>query len=397
MKLSLRPVPSKQRLQGVPVLVRVDWNVPLKEGSFESSLKLSRSIPFVKQLSKRGAVVILLTHIGRPKKYDNQLSSKRLVKIMDKYGLDIQFHPETVSKKSERMRLKLKLSKAKPGSVHLLENVRFEKGEEQNDRRLAQAYAELGDMFINDAFASSHRMHVSVVGIAKLLPSYAGPSLIEEVSKLGRLLAKPPTPFIAIIGGKKLSTKIPVIKQLLSVCDKILVGGAMATPFFVGQGKSVGVSYLERESIKEAKRLSKNKEILLPSDVMVTDRLSVSPVVRRVDIGKIEKKDMIVDIGPKTMAEWAKLIDTAKTILWNGPVGLSECKPCGNGSRFIARVVAARSNGKAFGVAGGGDTLPIIEQTRTGKWLDFVSTGGGAMLEFIALKGKLPGINVLLK
>lgn len=396
MKSNLRTLSPTHKIKGIPILVRVDWNVPEAAArGLEGSLKLERSVPYIKQLAKRGAIVILLTHFGRPKRKDKIHSTHFLVKRMKHYGFDMAFHPESVSKPEERKKLADRLAKAKPGSIHLLENVRFEKGEEKNAISLAKAWASLGYFFVNDAFASCHRAHASVVGIAKILPSYAGPSLLEEVAHLERLLGKPASPFVAVIGGKKLSTKIPVMKELLSRCDKVLVGGAMATPFLVAKKIQIGKSYLEKASIKEAAKLLKKSGLVLPVDAIVTDKISTNPKLKRVLIDAIGKKDIGVDIGPSTLAAWAKIIGSAKTILWNGPVGLTECRSCGNGSRFLARVIAARSKGPAFGVAGGGDTLPILAETKTAKWFDFISTGGGAMLEFLSLKGKLPGITVL--
>ena len=212
---------------------------------------------------------------------------------------------------------------------------------------------------------------------------------------LERLISKPSSPFIGVIGGKKLSTKIPVMKTLLAQCDAVLVGGAMATPFLAAKKMQIGKSYLEKASITEAGKLLKKPGLLLPIDVMVTDKLVSNPVLRRVMVDAIGKQDIIVDVGPSTLAAWSKIVGTAKTILWNGPLGWTESEACGNGSRFMARVIALRTKGRAFGVAGGGDTLPILAQTKTAKWFDFVSTGGGAMLEFLSLKGKLPGITIL--
>jgi len=396
MKLNLRTFSPKQKIKGAPILVRVDWNVPEAAArGLEGSLKLERSVSFIKQLSKRGAVVILLTHFGRPKRKDKVHTTQFLAKRMKRYGLTIAFHPESVSKPADRKRLADRLLKAKPGSIHLLENVRFERGEEKNAVPLSKAWASLGDIFINDAFASCHRAHASVVGIAKIIPSYAGPSLTEEVEHLGRLLEKPTSPFVAVIGGKKLSSKIPVIKVLLDRCDKVLVGGAMATPFLSAKKLQVGKSYLEKASIKEAAKLLKKPGLMLPLDVMVAEKLVPNPKLRRVKVDAIGKKDIVVDIGPSTLASWSKTIATSKTVLWNGPVGWTECKPCGNGSRFLARIIATRAKGPAFGVSGGGDTLPILAETKTAKWFDFISTGGGAMLEFLSLKGKLPGITAL--
>lgn len=399
MKIALRTFSSRKPLRGRVVLVRVDWNVPAN-GSAErdASLKIERSLPLLKELKKRGAKVVVLTHLGRPAKRDKWFSTQPLVRLLrETYGSEIAYHPESVANKAEHAALRSKLATATPGSIHLLENVRFLKGEETNEKKLAQAYADLGDIFINDAFASCHRAHASVVGIAKLLPSYAGPSLVEEVSALSRLLDHPKSPFIAVIGGLKLTTKLPVIEALCRVCDEVLIGGAMATAFFKAQKMEVGKSTHEKEGVALAKKLLKCKNIRLPEDVVVTTKVTASPALRRVSVDAIGKKDMIVDVGPKTLKAWAEIIASASTIVWNGPVGLIECATCGFGSRFLARVIGARAKGKAFGVAGGGDTLPAIHATKTESHFDFVSTGGGAMLDFIALKGRLPGLMVLLR
>lgn len=399
MKIALRTLSSKKSLRGRVVIVRVDWNVP-SNGSIErdASLKIERSLPLLKDLKKRGAKVVLLTHLGRPSKRDRRFSTKPLERLLrETYGLDLTYHSESVANKSEYATLQSALASATPGSVHLLENVRFLKGEEENSKTLAKAYADLGDVFINDAFASCHRAHVSVSGIAKLLPAYAGPSLVEEVSALSRLLDHPKSPFVAVIGGLKLSTKLPVIEALCRICDDVLIGGAMATAFFKAQKTEVGKSAHEKEGVALAKKLLKHKNIHLPQDVVVTTRVTSDPVLRRVSVDAIAKKDMIVDVGPKTLKAWNGIVGDASTIVWNGPVGLIECAPCGFGSRFLARTIGARAKGKAFGVAGGGDTLPVIHATKTEHHFDFVSTGGGAMLDFLALKGRLPGLMVLLR
>ncbi|MEI7512866.1 MAG: phosphoglycerate kinase [Candidatus Uhrbacteria bacterium] len=404
MKLDLRTLSKTAKLKGVPVLVRVDWNVPLSGlMEREDSLKIERSIPLLKDLKKRGAIVIVLTHLGRPKRREAKYSTKPLAALIKQaYGMNIEHHTEMVSKSAERARLKQALSKAEQGSVHLLENVRFELGEEKNEKALSKAYAELGDLFINDAFASCHRAHVSVVGISKMIASYAGPSLVEEVGALIKIIDRPASPFIAIVGGLKLSTKLPVIEALASVCDTVMIGGAMATPFLKAKKLEIGKSVFEKEGVAIAAKLLKKKNIVLPEDVVVAPfKLQASSFklqdLRRIAVNQLEKRDMIVDVGPKTLKAWGETIQNAKTILWNGPIGLVENPSCGFGSRFLARVIGKRSKGKAYGVAGGGDTIPVIVKSKTEHQFDFVSTGGGAMLEFIAKRGKLPGVMALLR
>ncbi len=386
-------------MKGQRILVRVDWNIPLEgEMEPEALLKIERSLVTIYDLAKRGAIVILLTHLGRPKKREAALSTKQLVPIVKRlYGLELTYHKEIVSNKTEREWLVTSLSEAEEGSIHLLENVRFEEGEEKNSVALSKAYAMLGDVFVNDAFASCHRSHASVAGIAKQLPSFAGGSLQEEVKMLSVFLKKPQRPFVAVVGGKKLTTKLPVIKALLKMCDAVMVGGAMSHACFVAQGISIGGSYVEKEGIVEAQKLVQAPNLFLPTDVILAKSVSKDAELVRSPISSIGKKMMVVDAGPATLKVWAEKIQGAKTVLWNGPIGVTEIKSMGAGSRFLARVIGARSRGAAFGVAGGGDTIPVITQTKTQDWFDFVSTGGGAMLEFIVLKGCLPGLVPLLK
>ncbi len=388
--MKLRSLSPSKKLHGVPVLVRVDWNVPT-EGAFaaEDSLKLTRSIPFIQSLSARGAVVIILTHLGRPKKRERTLSTRQLVPRLKKLGLDLIFHPEPP--------VSVTLETAKPGSVHLLENVRFEAGEEKNSPVLVQAYARLGRLFMNDAFATCHRKHASVLGLAKAFGSnaYASPGLIEEVTQLSKLLETPKRPFVAVVGGKKLTTKMPIIKTLLQECDAVLVGGAMATPFFRAQKLEIGKSFCEDQAIPAARAVAKHRNLFLPADVMVAPRIDANMKPKPKLIAHLGKKDVIVDVGPATLVAWGSLLRQAKTILWNGPVGVTEVRAGGFGTRFLARHIGVHARGPAFAIAGGGDTIPVIYQTKTESGFDFISTGGGAMLEFIANKGDLPGLEPL--
>lgn len=394
MRMQLRSLTTAPSLAGMRVLVRVDWNVPL-DGSLEpeASLKIKRSLETIDWLRKKKAVVILLTHLGRPQGLEEKYSTGHLVKMAKHvYKLDLVFHGERVSQAKECKKLLNELEKAPHGSVHLLENVRFEGGEEKNALSLAKAYASLGQFFINDAFASCHRAHASVIGIARLLPSYAGLSLQAEVTALSQLIQKPRSPTLAIVGGAKLSTKIPVLKALLSQYDHVCVGGAMATTIFAAQGKEIGASFIEESALSVAKQVAKQPNLVLPLDVMVTKRIGPRMSLRAIAIDDIVSDDRVVDVGPKTRAAWGRLIQSSQTILWNGPVGIVEQHASAEGSRFLARAIGLHAKGRAFGVAGGGDTIPVISQTRTLSWFDHVSTGGGALLEFVSVKGKLPGL-----
>lgn len=394
--MKLRTLPASLTLTGKRVLVRVDWNVPKAHASLDDSLRITRSLPLVHDLSARGATVILLTHLGRPTRRDLRYSTRPLsVLLKRRHNLSTTFHPESVSDARGRKRLQERLAQAEAGSVHLLENVRFEAGEDKNDRKLAKAYAELADIYINDAFGASHRAHTSLVALAKALPAYAGPALVTEVEALSRLLNRPSRPFVAILGGLKLSTKLPLLSKLLRSCDQVMVGGAMAATCMAAKGMAVGASTVERPLIKQIKTIIGSSKLILPVDVKV--RRGRERALYRRPADQVEKGDVIVDVGPATLAAWAARIKKAKTIMWNGPVGISEEQATGAGTRFLARAIAARAKGPVFGVAGGGDTLPVITQTRTSEWFDHVSTGGGAMLAFVAGDGKLPGLEPLSK
>ncbi len=389
--MKLRTLPPATLLKGKRVLLRLDWNIPLGGHVDPSeSLKIERSLQTLKWLTGKGAIVIVLTHLGRPKHRDAEHSTHRLVGLLQRrYRLKVAFHPESVMRPAEHERLMRLLSTATSGSIHLLENVRFEFGEEENDPDLAAAYASLGDLFINDAFASCHRAHASVVGIVKRLPSYAGPELVAEVAALERLLVHPRKPFIAIVGGLKISSKIGVLRSLFSKCQSVFLGGAMATTVWAAMHKPTGSSFVEKDALLEARALAQNKKIVLPIDVGVT-RVQDKELVEYRPVDDVQSGEMIVDVGPKTLEDWAKRLKKAKTILWNGPVGVAEEKASAAGSRRLAQIIGGCP--QAFTVVGGGDTLPLIVATRMEKHIRHVSTGGGALLEFIAKKGKLPGI-----
>ncbi len=359
-------------------------------------MKMSRSITTVQALAKRGAVVLVATHLGRPKGRDPKLSTRRLARIAAiRYGVDLTFIPDALDTPNGSKAAQSRIADAKPGAIFLLENVRYYKGEEKNEVKLAKAYASLADLFMNDAFASCHRSHASVVGIAKQLPRYAGPTLVEEVVALTKLITKPKHPFVAIIGGAKLTTKFPVLSTLLKAADTVCVGGAMANAFFKSQRKEIGKSFVEKEGVVIARKLLKNKKLQLPVDVVVASKIAVGARAHAVPVGKVKKSEAIGDIGPETMRAWSQTIKQAKTIVWNGPLGVTEIPSFRHGSMVVARVIAERSKGKAYGVVGGGDTLPVVLDSGMSEWIDHLSTGGGAMLEFIAKNGRLPGLLAL--
>lgn len=396
MSMKLRALPSKTSLKGKRVLLRVDWNVPVA-GPFsgEKALKLERTFGTIRNLADRGAVVIVMTHLGRPKGRDPKLSTEKLAHIAHGMSdIPIHFCGEALDAPTGLKKAQDLVHVAKPGTVFLLENVRFLKGEETDAPTLAKAYASLGDLFINDAFAASHRKHASVVGVAKLLPSYAGPSLAAEVTALSKLLEKPKRPYIAVVGGAKLTTKLGVLESLLTVADRVLVGGAMAHPFFAAKKLKIGKSLIEKKGIVIAKKLLKNPKLALPTDAVVSLKLDPKKA-HVVFLNGVKATEVIGDIGTETMMTWSLWLKKAKTVVWNGPVGVAEIPTFSHGSLVLARVIASKSKGPCFGVVGGGDTLPVVAKSGMGEWFDHISTGGGAMLEFIAKKGDLPGLRVL--
>ncbi len=398
MHMKLPVLSSAKNLKGQRIFLRVDWNVPVK-GAFasEDSLKLTQPLAYIKQLAERGAIVLIATHLGRPKGREAELSASRLATRLSTHNFNPQFLGEALDTKEGLAKAQDLVQRAKPGKVFLLENVRFYAGEEKNDPKLAKAYASLADIFVNDAFASSHRKHASIVGIAKPLPHFAGPDLVKEVAALEKLLLKPKHPYLAIIGGAKLTTKLPIIKTLLKIADKVLIGGAMAHAFYAAKRMEIGKSFVEKEGISVARKMLKNPKIVLPLDAVVAKKVAPGAAARTALVSAIKKSDAIGDIGPKTMLAWSAEIRKAKTLVWNGPLGVADIPAFSHGSLVIARAMAMRSKGKAYGVVGGGDTLPVIAASGMGEWFDYVSTAGGAMLEFIANRGKLPGLDVLKK
>lgn len=395
--MKLRTLTINKRDGCARAYVRVDWNIPLsgKPGHGEL-LKVERSVPLLESLRKNGVIAIILTHLGRPKGRDEWYSTQRLAEIVrDFTGLPIKYLDAELSTERGREEFAKRLDRFVPGDLVLLENVRFQPGEEDCEAGLVSAYAEHADIFINDAFASCHRNHASVTGLAKALPSYAGPSLLKEVTMLEPLIKRPKHPYYAFIGGAKLSTKVPVIEKLLRVADKVFIGGAMAHPFFAAKRIRIGKSLLDKQEVPAAKKLLKNKKLVLPTDVCVAGKLDKNAKPQCLPVSRIKASDMIGDVGTETMRDWAEEVRMARTIVWNGPVGVTELAAFSHGSLVLGRAVASRSKGKAYGVAGGGDTLPVLERTDMSEWFDWISTGGGAMLEFIAQGGALPGLKAL--
>jgi phosphoglycerate kinase len=426
--MKLRSVKDLKGLKNKRVLLRVDFNVPLQNGRVKDDWRIRAVLPTLDLLRKKGAKIILISHLGRPTptfspyfakgktggvRGGKKFSLKPVFGYLKKMvNFKIDFTNAAVGSKV----LDKKIKALKPRSALMLENIRFCAGEEKNDSDFAKKLAGLGDIFVNDAFAVSHRDCSSITGIVKFLPSYAGLNLGREVEVLGNVLKKPKKPMVVLMGGAKISVKIGVIKRLLPKSKVILLGGALANNFLKAGGWRIGDSLYDKEGLGVAKKFLKNGKIIWPTDAVITNFKKVeirqvdfkqpphSPPISRSETGGVRggQKNLcprgwkIVDIGPRTIKLFSDYIRKAQTIVWNGPMGYFEDPRFSYGTMSMAQVVGARSTGKAFGVVGGGETIEALKKSGMEKYIDWVSTGGGAMLEFLE-KGTLPGIKPLLK
>ena len=393
-KKSVRDLTDAQ-LRGKRVLLRVDFNVPLNDNQeITDDTRIRAALPTIELLLERGARPVILSHLGRPKgkpepKYSLQPVSNRLSELM---GRKVIFVESTNSGEA------LKASEdLKPGEILLLENTRFLGGEEKNDPRLARSLAELGDCFVNDAFGAAHRAHASTVGVAEhLRPAVAGLLMETELEYLGGALANPRRPFVAILGGAKISGKIDVIEQLLPKVDGLLIGGAMACTFYKAMGLETGKSLVEEDRVPMAKDLlaRAGMRLTLPHDAMVAPSLEQAKSAKAVPRNAIARDQAMFDIGPQTAASFSRAIASAKTVIWNGPMGVFETPPFDRGTRAIAEAMANATAKGATTIVGGGDSAAAVADAGLEKKMSHVSTGGGASLEFLEGK-KLPGVEVL--
>lgn len=397
------PLPSldtliKSGVAGKRVLLRADLNVPIEHGKITDTTRIDRVVPTIQALSKAGAKVILLSHFGRPdNKFDPDFSLAPLTDTVSAClgGQDVKFAVDCIGSAAKEA-----IAAMEDGDVLLLENVRFHKGERANDGEFVNALAELADIYVNDAFSCSHREHASIVGLAKKLPHAAGYLLEKEVHSLESLLENPERPVAAIVGGAKVSTKIALLKSLTSKVDKILIGGGMANTFLAAQGKEVGKSLCEHDSIDTVKAIMAEAEkqsctILLPDDVMVADELKAGVKCEVCSVDAVPKDKMILDIGPLSVVRMMPTLESCKTVIWNGPLGAFETAPFDVGTISVARILSTlTSAGNIKTVAGGGDILAALTKSGLRGTFSYLSTAGGAFLEW--LEGKdLPGIKAL--
>ncbi len=388
-KRSLRDLPP-QALDGKRALVRVDFNVPLKNGKVADDTRLRASLPTIQYLREKGARVVLLSHLGRPKGGpDPQYSLKQIVRDLEQLlGAPVEFIPDPAAGVAATRRLPR-------GGVALVENTRFWPGEEQNDAELAKTFAALGDLYVNDAFGSAHRAHSSTAAVAHLLkPAVAGFLMEKELQYLGELLSNPKHPFVAVLGGAKISGKIDVIRSLLPRVDELLIGGAMACTFFGAMGLEVGASLVEPDRIALAKELlaTSGKKLILPRGAVIAPSLERASEHRSVPNDAIPKGWAVFDIDETTQHDFRARLLRAKTIFWNGPMGVFETPPFDAGTRAIATALVDAGKKGAVTVIGGGDSVAAVAGME--DKLTHVSTGGGASLEF--LEGKeLPGVAAL--
>ncbi|PHS23039.1 MAG: phosphoglycerate kinase [Robiginitomaculum sp.] len=384
-------------VKGQRVLVRVDFNVPMQGGRISDDTRLRAALPTINDLRGRGAKVILLSHFGRPKgeRIANMSLAPVAPVLADLLGASVGFAADCVGDAAQAA-----VAAMAPGDVLLLENTRFHSGETTNDPTLARAMADLGDLFVLDAFSSAHRAHASTVGIAQYLPAFAGRAMQRELEHLEKALGKPQHPVLAVVGGAKVSSKIDLLQNLVARVDILCIGGGMANTFLHALGKPVGASLCEKDLADTAGTIMTSAvrndcEILLPVDVVVAQEFVANAAHQTVGLDHVGEKDMILDAGPASVAALNAAMDRAKTVIWNGPLGAFELPPFDAATRAAARHCAQLTRaGKLVSVAGGGDTVSALNQAGVSNDFTFISTAGGAFLEWMEGKA-LPGVEAL--
>jgi phosphoglycerate kinase len=383
-------------LKGKRALVRVDLNVPMENGRVTDLTRLERIVPTLTTLADRGAKVIILAHFGRPKGVDPTQSLKAVVPALgDVLKRPVAFAEDCIGEVAKKA-----VEAIKPGEILVLENTRFHKGEEKNDPDFVKALAANGDLWVADAFSAAHRAHASTEGLGHVLPTYAGRTMQAELEALNKALEKPERPVVAVVGGAKVSTKLDLIGNLSKKVDVLVIGGGMANTFLAAEGKAVGKSLCEHDLVDTARTMvaeaAKNGcRIVLPVDVVCAKEFKANAAHRVTSVDAVAADEMILDIGPKSVEHVVSVLAQAKTLVWNGPFGAFELEPFDNGTVSVAEAAAElTANGKLVSVAGGGDTVSALNQAGAADRFTYVSTAGGAFLEW--MEGKpLPGVDVL--
>ncbi|HEY5795396.1 MAG TPA: phosphoglycerate kinase [Bosea sp. (in: a-proteobacteria)] len=385
-------------LAGKRALVRVDLNVPMEDGKVSDATRIERILPTIREMSAKGAKVVLLAHFGRPKGRDDKNSLKQVVPALaHALGSPVTFVADCIGEDVAKA-----VAAAKNGEVLLLENTRFHAGDEKNDPEFVKALAANGDLFVNDAFSAAHRAHASTEGLAHVLPAYAGRTMQAELEALSAGLDNPARPVMAIVGGAKVSTKLDLLGNLVKKVDVLVIGGGMANTFLAARGVDVGKSLCEHDLAATAREIEEKAkaagcEIMLPVDALVAREFKAHPGHRVVQVGEVAADEMILDAGPLSVAEVVLKLDNVKTLVWNGPFGAFELPPFDTATVTVAKAAAKRvKDGKLVAVAGGGDTVAAMNHAGVAEDLTYVSTAGGAFLEW--MEGKpLPGVEALRK
>ncbi len=385
---------SSYDFKGKKAIVRVDFNVPLDENfKITDDTRIRAAIPTLKKVLEKGGSLIIMSHLGRPKGVDNKFSLKHIIyRVEELLGTKVQFADDCMKAGAQAAALK-------PGEVLLLENLRYHKEEKKNDPEFAKQLAALADLAVDDAFGVSHRAHASNVGITQYLETVAGFLMEKEINYIGKTLEAPQRPFVAIIGGAKVSDKIDVISNMIDKVDTIIIGGGMAHTFDAAKGLPIGESLCEPDKYDLARELlakaeKKGVKVVLPLDVMVADKFAADADHKVVDVDKVEAGWQALDSGPKTSAEYTKALAGAKTVIWNGPMGVFEFDVFAKGTEAVAKAVAKATDEGAISIVGGGDSIAALKKTGLTEKISHVSSGGGATLEF--LEGKaLPGIDAI--
>jgi len=395
--VSFKTLDDMGDVSGKRVLVREDLNVPMDGARVTDDTRLRAAAPTIAELSDKGAIVLVLAHFGRPKGERNPDMSLALVTkpLSEVLGREVRFVDDCVGEAAEQA-----VAGLQPGDIALLENARFHKGEEENDTELAKAMAKLGDLYVNDAFSAAHRAHASTEALARILPAFAGRSMQAELEALEKALGKPEHPVAAVVGGAKVSTKLDVLKHLVSKVDHLIIGGGMANTFLAARGVDVGKSLCEhdlKDTVLEILEAADKADctVHLPYDVVVAKEFRADPPTRTVNVHEVAADEMILDVGPAAVEALGDALKTCRTLVWNGPLGAFELHPFDAATVALARTAAALTqSGGLVSVAGGGDTVAALNHAGVASSFSFVSTAGGAFLEWMEGKA-LPGVAAL--